>query len=314
MLLLCLPTGCTKKKEQKKTALQVPGPREEVEQGSPAADATLEVRPVGNPPGEPDPNEEAERLQELLDEVVVRAKCNIVMGCEAGEKLVDFGPAAIPSIIERYGQLNRPSYQKFHLVELLGSIGDVAAVPFLSSLLQDPHWNARSNAAWALAEAGARGQRARLEGLLAQKRDGRDFGFVCALAYAVEKLGGTGGKEVLLKALAPDSIASRNTGFTRIAVRAAGDLRMVEACLLLRVAIEHQELFLSKEAMRAAAALGCRQLEVHRAIAVNLNDRVPSARREAVSALKRLTGYELKTYEQWQKLEEDLKGDRSRSH
>ena len=313
LLVPLAPCGC-KKKQGPRPEREIRPIYDEVVRSPSPVDFKPELIHLDTAPANVPAGEEADRLMELLDLATTRQDCNIVMGCRAGEELVEFGSAAIPAIIRRYGELTRHSYQKFHLIELLGEIGDTAAVPFLSALLEDSHWNARANAAWSLAQVGAKGQRLRLEELLAKHGKSRDWGFACALAFAVEKLGGTGGREVLLKALTPDSISSRNTGFTRIAERAVGELEMAEACPLLKMAMEHPEVFLKKEAFRAAASLQCRDAEVHRILAAGLSGRVPSVRKEAATALKKLTGYEFKTFQQWQKYENTRAGGSPQSH
>jgi hypothetical protein len=315
LLVVLGPGGCSKKKEP------VPRPTREVRHisedvmGLPAqVELKTELGSRDSASADLHESDEADRLRELLDRATSRQDCNIVMGCRAGEELVEFGPAAIPAIIQRYGELRKHSYQKVHLIELLGELGDAAAVPFLSALLEDPHWNSRANAAWSLAQVDARGQRPHLEELLATHAHGRDWGFSCSLAFAVEKLGGSGGREIILEALSPASISSRNTGFTRIAVRAAAELKMDKVCPLLKVAMDHPEIFLKKEAFRTAASLNCADAAVRRSLAAGLSARVPSVRKEAVTALKKLTGYEFKTFEQWQKYENTRDGGSAQSH
>jgi hypothetical protein len=246
-------------------------------------------------------------LDELLDLATQRQSCNLVTGCESEKLILLFGAEAVQPIIERYKSLPRSNYQKFHLLEMLGSLGDRSAVPFLTGLLAANHWNARANAAMAIGRIRATEQLDALYALMEKERNGRDFGFLYALAFAVERLGGTGGKEILLAGLAPQSIASRNWGFTRQAVLAARELGLDEACALLRPCIEHDDVFLKKEALRAVAGLSCGGEELARAVAKQLSARVPSIRREASETLWKRTGLRFETLDQWEKYAKDLK-------
>jgi len=238
-------------------------------------------------------------IDELLAQVSDRHSCNIVMGCPAGRELVRRSAAAVGPLMARYESFGRPCYQKFHLLDLLGDIGDRSALGFLRERLEDGHWNARANAALALGRMGARDLLPELSGKLAELKGGRDFGFLYAVALAVEQLGGEGGAEVLLGALEPDSVSRHNSGYTRIAVDGVSELKLRGACRHLRLSIEHRDVFLKKAGIRAAARLRCAEEEVLRAVAVQLRSRVPSVKRAAADALEALTGRRPDSYEQW---------------
>lgn len=235
----------------------------------------------------------------LLDRATTRQSCNIVMGCPAGEKLIAIGEDAVAPIIARYKTLGRPNYQKFHLIDLLGQIGSENALPLLREELDANHWESRSRSALALGRIGARRDLARLREHLSKTEGTQDYAFLYALAYAVEKLDGKGGAKILLDGLSPQSINSRNWGYTRVAVEAVAELNLVDACPRLRLAVEHRDTFLKKSAVVAAGALNCQDAALIRAIAAQLPSRVPSVRRQAQETLNILTGITFTNFEQW---------------
>jgi len=256
----------------------------------------LSASEISSPPESPP----SVTLDELLERATTRQSCNIVMGCKSERGLIAMGEVAVRPIIEKYRSMKWPSYQKFHLIEILGETGHSSSVPFMEGLLKDPHWNARSNAAIALGKLGSTNSLSELKRLLKVHAQGRDFGFLYGLAYAVEKLGGTGGKKVLLEALTPTSVAKTNWGYTRIALAAARDLNLREACKNLKVCIVHNDTFLKKEAIRAAATLACSSDDISYAVAAQLENRVPSVRREAAGTLKELTGMTFDSFDDWE--------------
>lgn len=235
----------------------------------------------------------------LLDEVTTRQSCNIVMGCPSQAAIVALGEAAVGPIIERYGELTRSNYQKFHLIDLLGLIGSGSALPFLRDQLKAPHWEARTRAARAIGRLGERRELSRLKEQLSALADSQDFAFQYALAFAIQRLSGEGGEEILIQALSPESIGGRNWGYTRVAIDAVAELNLAQACPLLRVAVEHQDAFLKKSAIAAAATLSCHDKALLGAIAAQLPSRVPSIRRTARETLKKLTGVTFGNHDQW---------------
>ncbi len=306
-LLLAAP-GCRKAETPTKTPAE--GPAEEVKKNP--KPETLAVRPEVRSEKPDTKNEKRETgsfdraqddikslvekprsgpsrtLDELLDLVSDRRTCNIVMGCEAKDGLVAIGAPAAKPIIQRYRTLGRPSYQKFHLIEILGYVSAPEVLPFLEERLTDPHWNARANAAIALARLKAVSKLGLLKRLLRKHSGGRDFGFLYALAYAVEKLGAGGGSAILLKGLTEESVGSINWGYTRIAAFAAADLGLKQACPDLVHSVLHNDIFLKKEAIGAAMALQCRDEKLAEAIAAQETSRIPSVRRKAAAAIEML--------------------------
>ncbi len=89
-----------------------------------------------------------------------------------------------------------------------------------------------------------------------------------------------------------------------MAVEAAAELKLEDVCPLLRPAVEHREIFLKRAAIAAAATLRCPEEDLRRAVAAELESRVPSVRRGAAETLKKLTGRSFTTYEQWLKFED----------
>lgn len=314
--LLTVPLGCRKKPEWSGSTVGQPDSRrpappvtEEVVKGSPPApDVQSELVSLDVPqryipaqghvtPDATGPlpaavsaakSKPSQTLEQLLDQATSRHGCNRVMGCSAEKGLLAIGEAAVQPIISRFKSMQRPTYQKFHLVRILGQIGHPSAIPFLAELLDHPHWNVRTNAALALAEMNAASELKKLKRLLRKTRKSRDFGFVYALAYAVQKVGGGGGKDVLLAALDPQRISRINWGYTKIAVDALAGLGFTEACGSLTPAILHNDIFLKKAGIEAAMALDCRQEKLMAAIEKQGSSQIPSVRRLTEKALKLL--------------------------
>lgn len=276
-----------------------------------SAPTALDRKPVASLAGPPtvQGSSGSITLEELLNKATDRQTCNMVMGCEADKGLVALGKSAVRPVIDRYKEMKRPSYQKFHLLDVLGAIGDSSAVPFLEGRLRDKHWNSRANAAVALGKIGSLGSLKELKRLLGAQRKGRDYGFLYALAWAVEKLGGTGGQEVILEALDSANVQRRNWGYTRVAVSAAADLNIVDACAALPTCILHNDTFLKKKAISASATLSCTADVVLRAIAAQLSNRVPSVRRAATASLKQLTGKEFTSFEDFDQYRKSVGAD-----
>jgi hypothetical protein len=231
------------------------------------------------PPTEVVPNEV---ITELLVRATTRQQCNRVMGCNAGDELIQLGTGAVGAIMDRYREMPGWSYQRIHLLELLGRIGAAEAVELLVEQLEAPSWDARAQAAIALGRIGAEDQLDLLRNILSGVSE-RDRGFQYALAFSVEKLGGIGGKELLVAGLEGDRVANTNWGYTLVAAAAVGELGVGEACPLLVHSLQHRDIFLVKAALASAAALGCKELEAD--IKKLLDAPVPSVRREAERAL-----------------------------
>ena len=227
-------------------------------------------------------NEADEAITELLVRATTRQQCNRVMGCSAGDELIALGTLAVQPIMERYREMPGWSYQRIHLLELLGRIGARSSVDLLVEQLAARSWDARAQAAIALGRMGATEQLERLRGALAGVAE-TDRGYQYALAFAVEKLGGIGGKEILVAALDRERVAGTNWGYTMVAAAAVGELGVAEACPLLVHSLHHRDIFLIKAALASAASLGCRDLAPE--IRPLLDSPVPSVRREAERAL-----------------------------
>ncbi|MFH1532791.1 MAG: HEAT repeat domain-containing protein [Pseudomonadota bacterium] len=236
---------------------------------------TVENRGVEAPPT-------GEGILDLLDLATERQSCNRVMGCDAGDALIRRGAAAAGPIMARYGELSGWSYQRIHLLELLGRIGAAESAQFLIDQLEAPSWDARSQAAIALGRMGAKEHLGLLRAALGGV-DETDRGFQYALAFSVETLGGIDGKEILVAALEGDRVANTNWGYTAIAAAAVGELGVGEACPLLVHSLRHRDIFLIKAALASAATLRCRELTPE--FRKLLESEVPSIRREAARAL-----------------------------
>ena len=263
-------------------------------------DTVQEVAPTGGSPDDIAAERAESDIESLLDQATTRESCNVVMGCAVAAAIIAHGEDAVPPIIARYQSLGTPNYQKFHLIDLLGRIDSERALPFLREELEAKHWEARTRSAFALGHLGSRRDLARLKSHLASTTETQDHAFRYALAFAVETLGGEGGGAHILEGLSAQSINERNWGYTRFAVEAAAELRLTGACPLLRLAVEHRDIFLKKAAVAAAGMLTCNDQQLFQAIAAQLQSRVPSVRRQTQETLQKLTGITFTNFEQWQ--------------
>lgn len=245
------------------------------------------------------PEEQSKRLQQALRDVMDRHKCNTVMGCPAREDLVAAGEQAALAIVEFYPTVQRDSYNRFHLIEILGEIPSKATIPFLTSLLHSDLWNARANAAFALGRLQAVQARPELELLFRQVKEGNDAAFAYSLAYALQRVGSDEGKSFLLEALRAQRLASVNWGYTRFAVEAVGLLGYAQACVDLVGPLAHKDLFLRRQALETVARLNCDQTKVLDAVALLLEDKSPGVRSLAAETLLLVTGMPIKTIKSW---------------
>lgn len=239
--------------------------------------------PEGPPTGETAEGAKVEpAVSDLLVLATTRQKCNRVMGCAAGEELIRLGADAVGPIMDRYREMPGWSYQRIHLLEILGRIGAAESVQLLVEQLGAPAWDARAQAAIALGRIGAKDQLDNLRAALDGAAE-HDRGFQYALAFSMEKLGGIGGKELLVAGLEGDRVANTNWGYTTVAAAAVGELGVAEACPLLVHSLRHRDIFLIKAALASAVALGCQGLDAE--IEKLLESPVPSVRRAAERAL-----------------------------
>ena len=241
-------------------------------------------------------------MRDALRSVMDRQSCNMVMGCLAEEELIAAGAIASKAIMDFYPQVTRESYNKFHLIDLLGETGDKGAVPFLQALLKAPQWNARANAALALGLIGDHSVGPALLESFEKAKSSNDMAFAYALAFALERMGlGNGqGKRTLLLALDAAQMGSVNWGYTRYAVQAVGLLGVKEACPKLVPSLLHKDVFLRKEALRSVARLGCKDLAVLDATASSLDHTALGVRSEAADTLRTVTKVPIRTLKTWQ--------------
>lgn len=245
--------------------------------------------------------ERDKRLQDALRSVMSRHECNTVMGCPAEETLIAAGPLASKAIVDLYPTVERDSYNKYHLLDILGENGDRSAVPLLRTLLSDKQWNARANAAFALGRIADPSTLADLQQTLKSASTTVDQAVEYAAAFAVERLQPGSGRETLLRALQPDKVASINWGYTRYAVQAVGLLGLKQACPALLPSLNHQDVFLRRQAIQTVAALRCGQAQVLEAVAQSLEHPALTVRTEAAEALRAVTRVPIKTMKTWQK-------------
>ncbi len=245
------------------------------------------------------PIQQQKFLEEAIRNLMDRHKCNTVMGCLAEEEVVAAGVDGARAIMEAYPTISRDSYNKFHLLDVLGEIGAPESGRFLADLLSAPQWNARANAAFALGRLKPASFVDQLEKHLTEAKAQRDMAVAYSLAYALESAGTGRGKSLLLDALDPKNMAGINWGYTRYAVEALALLGIVEACPKLLPALTHRDQFLRKEALRAVARLRCPQSVVLDAVAQSLEDAAPGVRTQAAETLLWVTKMPIKTVKSW---------------
>ncbi|GEM_PF-4357687 len=239
------------------------------------------------------------RLKDELSNVINKHKCNLVMGCVPEEFIIGAGRDAVMPIIELYSKIRRDSFNKFHLIRILGEIGSEEAVPFLVGLLDAKEWFARANAAFALGLMGQAPEPAGLAERFDAVRDSADAAYAYALAYALARSGDHRGKETLLGALRTEAVKNGNWGYTRYAVEAVGLLGYSEACPFMVDALRHADLFLRKEALRTVARLSCRELPVLESVVQSLDHPARSLRDMASETLKVVLKVSISSAKSW---------------
>lgn len=257
------------------------------EPGEPVVGVRSDAAPVA--PAEPGAEQVTlsdEEISALLEQVTVRNSCNTVMGCPAGEALAAGGAAVVSPVIRKYESMKGSRYQRLHLLEILGRTGSAAAVPFLLTLLDDAHWNVRSNAAMALARLPEQGQSAELIARFQRGQGGERSAERFALAFAAARFGLAEGESTLLDGLSGEAVAAGNSGYTSIAVIASEELGLVRACPLLPGVLGQEDVFLLRAGVSAVKKLQCR--EGIPALEKLRSSTYPSVRAGAEEALKGL--------------------------
>ena len=238
-------------------------------------------------PGEETLSSDQSEATSLLLKMTDRMACNEVMGCPLDRAVVALGSRAVQPVIARFQELSAPKHQKFyrfHLLDLLGEIGDPEAVPFLLSLVQDEkaHFMVRERAARALGVMQADGVRETLEDLLGRTSATVWHGLTYSLAYATMRLGRADSSKTLVAALEPKAVESTNPGFSRVATWAVGQLGLKEACPGLESVMMHPERFLAIEALSSLRQLRCAGEIVKKNLARLAESRDPGMRKAVI--------------------------------
>lgn len=231
-----------------------------------------------------------QKIERLLDEATRKSTCNRVSGCPAAQQLISIGVPAIEPIVRRYLTLDRPGFEKFNLLDVLGRIGGDGAHRFLFERLHEEHWEERAQAAISLGRLKATEYASHMEQLLVEARGQGRLGVQYALLCGLSLMQQGDHLPELRTALEPHNVSGLNWGFTRVAVECLDDLSDKTSCPLLASAILHPDLFLKKAAIKMAGNQRCSQPEVLDALGQSLDDRVPSVRRLAQSSLQSITG------------------------
>jgi HEAT repeat protein len=200
------------------------------------------------------------------------------------------GESSVEFVIRRYGELSCSSYQRLLLIQVVGRLGSPLAKPFLLERLHGANWEERMEAAVGLGRLRATEyipiMRMRLQAEQSAGIVGAVYGVHCGLA----RMGEDASRTELREALLPATVAMVNAGMTRVAVECLKELQDSVICELLPGVMSHEDLYLRRESFAAAGALKCLQTDVLLALGRGLGDRVPSAGRQARTALESITG------------------------
>lgn len=112
---------------------------------------------------DPEPTDEA--LRDLLSELKDRFRCNAISGCPVHERIVQYGWAARPYLETLFNKAGWQAAYRARTAQIVASLADPLAEPFLVRLLEDRDPEARGHAAVGLARLGAVQHRTRLQEL-----------------------------------------------------------------------------------------------------------------------------------------------------
>jgi hypothetical protein len=261
----------------------------------------------GPPPSVPGASESStvrESIEESLQAVKVRQRCNRVMGCAPAVTLMQHGSAAATAItaeLERAGESD--GYWVPKLVDLLGQLEHWDALPLLHRLLDDRRWEVRARAAQAVGRIGSPESEALIRRHLAEAALVDDVGFHAGLWFALShcahaQLGAAQRGMATLLGEDEDRLGQLNPGFFAFAVEVARALRVEGALPAARLAAVHRERSTRLEGMRTLGHLtdtGGIPYVISR-----LRDPIPTVRAEALVALRQITGIrEYTTVDEW---------------
>lgn len=240
--------------------------------------------------------QQTEAVVATLKAMSVRQACNRVMGCKAATLLLGHGPVAIP-VLAKVVQDN-PRLDKWWLVkaiDVIGQMGDKAAVPMLVSLLKDWRPELRARAAIGLARIADPSAHAALLDAAKQPAELTDPATRGAIDFALDRTAGGKTKASdhqadYLSRWPKGREAMHKTVATVVGMLAeiAAQWPVPAAAPQLRDALEHPSPFGRIEAIRAVARL--RDKASIPALIRRLDDKQPSQRRAAMHALGMIVG------------------------
>mgnify|MGYP001246341302 CR=1 FL=1 len=228
-----------------------------------------------------------------LADMRVRKRCNRVMGCPPGVRLFQHGRAAIPAILKVLERgRHADGYWVVKLLDYLGQLDDVRALPVLYQLLEDPRTEVHSRAAIALARLGKRSSRGPLKAALEAGRFPKDAAYRAALLWALSRVSKPDPRrrQEVLAAFPPETstLGGHNPLALMLFADIAGEWPLPQAAPTLRLLARHVGTFVRRSAIRALMKL--RDQGAVPVLVGRLDDKVPSVRKLALGALGVITG------------------------
>jgi len=250
---------------------------------------------VGTPAEDAPSEEERAAILEILREMADRPKCNRIMGCPGAVKLAGYGRAIVPGLADVLAQnLRADGYWYFELIKLLGQSKDARALPILHALLEDPRrWEVPIRAAQAIGRLGFAESRAPLEDALGRAVEGDNVALQAAVHGALTHVAPSEAdahRDALLALVPQDAAAVEATPpvILDILVEEVRMGRIPRALPGVRLAVMSDNRFVRAQALDTLARLSDTG-GIPYALA-RLDDKLPSVRRKALTALQEITG------------------------
>jgi hypothetical protein len=248
------------------------------------------------PPASPVTTEPAEPAEPAVDghlaELKNKQRCNRLMGCEPALALLQLGPAVVPSLVTALEEQPLDGrYWQVRLIALLGQLGDARALDLLHEALKQPRWELRTRAAMALA---AIADRRSIEPLRALLDEGHDLPTDGAALHGLQALGaqvdGRPPHRVLTGRLpaTQSELGLLNPGHFAFLAELVGAAKLRDALQLPRWGAIHRDRFTRMASLQTLMQL--KDAAGVPYIITRLDDPSPGVRRQALRALRIITG------------------------
>ena len=242
------------------------------------------------------------RVGQLLKRLGAHGGCSRLMGCAVAAELVHEGRDAVGPLIALYRGSRGDAYWRRRVLEILGRIGQPAAVPFLIERLRDPAEPHAVDVALALGHMKALAAKQALLERQASTPTETALPLRLALAYALVRIGERSHWKELGAVAAPDRAATLPAPALETLLAALRWLDTREEGAPAVVAgVAHENVFVRRDAIRLAA-----DWRLHAAVPgliARLEDETPGVRRLAQETLEKITRFRHKTgrdpWERW---------------